>query len=80
MKHWGRGGENSGVPTPEGDGYIGTLNVYHELHCLKRIHQSMYPEYYWPEYDEHQLEMVRLHNGIVVLFGDKAYSVLTRML
>ncbi|PGH14927.1 hypothetical protein AJ79_02790 [Helicocarpus griseus UAMH5409] len=36
------------VRMPEGDGYIGTLNVYHELHCLKRIHKDM--------------EMNRLHN------------------
>lgn len=32
MKHYGR--EDLGVALPEGGGYIGTLNVYHELHCI----------------------------------------------
>jgi hypothetical protein len=80
MKHWGRGGQDSGVPTPEGDGYIGTLNVYHELHCLKRIHQSMYPDYYWPDYDDHKLELVRLHNGTVILSKNMLCSMLICML
>ena len=34
MRHYGR--EDIGVAIPEGDGYIGTLNVYHELHCIVR--------------------------------------------
>ncbi|KAF2139772.1 uncharacterized protein K452DRAFT_352505 [Aplosporella prunicola CBS 121167] len=60
MKHYER--EDIGVALPEGGGYIGTLNVYHELHCLKRLHQYMYQEYYWPDLDANQLEMNRLHN------------------
>ena len=32
MKRLGR--EDSGVRVPGGDDYIGTINVYHELHCL----------------------------------------------
>ena len=32
MKEYGR--EDFGVADPEGRGYIGTLNVYHELHCI----------------------------------------------
>ncbi|KAL2013558.1 hypothetical protein VTN00DRAFT_1083 [Thermoascus crustaceus] len=32
MRHYGR--EDLGVALPEGGGYIGTLNVYHELHCI----------------------------------------------
>lgn len=61
MRHYGR--EDSGVGLPEGGGYIGTLNVYHELHCLKRLHQYMYQEYYWPDLSPRQLELNRLHNG-----------------
>jgi hypothetical protein len=34
MRHYGR--EDLGVSVPEGGGYIGTLNVYHELHCIVR--------------------------------------------
>jgi len=32
MRAYGR--EDYGVADPEGRGYIGTLNVYHELHCI----------------------------------------------
>lgn len=47
MKQLGR--ENIGVAVPDGEGFLGTLNVYHEIHCLKRIHQFMYPDYYFGE-------------------------------
>jgi hypothetical protein len=32
MRHYGR--EDIGVALPDRDGYIGTLNVFHELHCI----------------------------------------------
>ncbi|KAG5914368.1 hypothetical protein E4U42_000525 [Claviceps africana] len=60
MDHYGR--RDIGVAVPEGGGYLGTLNVYHELHCLKRLHQYMYPEYYFPNLTAHQHELNRLHN------------------
>ncbi|KAG5290067.1 DUF3328 superfamily domain-containing protein [Histoplasma ohiense] len=60
IKHYDR--EDITVRTPDGDGYIGTLNVYHELHCLKRIHQYMYPDYYFPGLSANDIEMNRLHN------------------
>ncbi|KAJ6784142.1 hypothetical protein PWT90_04172 [Aphanocladium album] len=59
-KHYGR--EKIGVAVPGSADYIGTLNVFHELHCIKRLHQFMYPEYYFPDFTKHQLEMNRLHN------------------
>jgi mycotoxin biosynthesis protein UstYa len=34
IKSFGR--EDISVKIPDGDGYIGTLNVYHEIHCLVR--------------------------------------------
>ncbi|KAI0013866.1 hypothetical protein F4779DRAFT_624984 [Xylariaceae sp. FL0662B] len=60
MRHYGR--EEIGVIIPDGNGFIGTLNVYHELHCLKRIHQFMYPEYYFKDFTPRQHELNRLHN------------------
>jgi len=60
MRHYGR--EDIGVAVPDGEGYLGTLNVYHELHCLKRIHQYMYLDSYFPDLTEHQRELNRLHN------------------
>lgn len=60
IKRLGR--EDIGVRIPGDDGYIGTINVYHELHCLKRLHQYMYQEMYWTDLDDVQREMNRLHN------------------
>ncbi|KAI0123401.1 hypothetical protein BJ170DRAFT_107728 [Xylariales sp. AK1849] len=53
---------DTSVEVPEGGRYLGTLNVYHELHCLKRIHQFMYSDYYFPDISEHQKDVNRLHN------------------
>ena len=39
MKRIGR--EDIGVRIPGDDGYIGTINVYHELHCLVGILPSL---------------------------------------
>ncbi|KAB8236498.1 oxidase ustYa family protein [Aspergillus alliaceus] len=56
------GRENIGVAVPEGTGYLDTLNVYHELHCLKRIYRFMYPDYYFPGFTEEEHEMNWMHN------------------
>ncbi|KAK1981467.1 hypothetical protein LZ30DRAFT_592653 [Colletotrichum cereale] len=60
IRHYGR--QDTAVEVPEGGRYIGTLNVYHELHCLKRIHHFMYSDHYFPGLSEHQKELNRLHN------------------
>ncbi|KAI0123398.1 hypothetical protein BJ170DRAFT_697877 [Xylariales sp. AK1849] len=44
MEQLGR--DQFGVAVPDGSGFIGTLNVYHELHCIKRLYQYTYPEVY----------------------------------
>ncbi|KAK1574211.1 uncharacterized protein LY79DRAFT_524431 [Colletotrichum navitas] len=60
IQHYGR--QDTAVEVPEGGRYIGTLNVYHELHCLKRIHHFMYSDHYFPGLSKHQMELNRLHN------------------
>ncbi|PFH57164.1 hypothetical protein XA68_15424 [Ophiocordyceps unilateralis] len=60
MRHFGR--LNIGVAAPDGSGFLGTLNVFHEIHCLKRIKQYMYPDYYFPNMTDDAREMNRLHN------------------
>ncbi|KAE8451798.1 hypothetical protein EG329_002638 [Mollisiaceae sp. DMI_Dod_QoI] len=62
------GREDVGVRIPGDDGYIGTLNVYHEIHCLKRIHQYMYQDVYFPDIDDSQRELNRLHNEHCIHF------------
>lgn len=32
----------------DGSGFLGTMAVYHELHCLKRIRWWFYRDHYWP--------------------------------
>ncbi|KAI9748583.1 MAG: hypothetical protein M4579_007183 [Chaenotheca gracillima] len=56
------GRKDAGVALPDGSGYLGTLNVYHELHCVKRLKQYMYPEYYWPDLTKDEILLNRLHN------------------
>ncbi|POR31939.1 Uncharacterized protein TPAR_07846 [Tolypocladium paradoxum] len=59
----GYGREQFGVAIPSGKGYIGTLNVYHELHCIKRLYQDTYPEAYGKGLTSQQKEANRLHKG-----------------
>lgn len=60
MDHYGR--KDIGVAIPDGSGYVGTLNMYHELHCIKRLHQYMYQDYYFKDITPRQKEKNRLHN------------------
>ena len=36
------------LPLADGSGYLGTLAVYHELHCLKRLRKWIYKDTYYP--------------------------------
>ncbi|KAI1172137.1 hypothetical protein F4777DRAFT_590766 [Nemania sp. FL0916] len=36
-----------GIQLPDG-GYFATLAVYHDLHCLRRIHHVLYRDHYFP--------------------------------
>ncbi|KAH7075836.1 hypothetical protein BKA63DRAFT_565888 [Paraphoma chrysanthemicola] len=53
--------DRKGIPLPDG-GYLGALNVYHELHCVKRLHQYMYPDYYFPNLSKHERRLNFLHS------------------
>ncbi|KAI0505386.1 tat pathway signal sequence [Xylaria bambusicola] len=59
MKQWGR--ENYGVASPDGNGFLGTLNVYHELHCIKRLYQYTYPDTYAKGRTSGDIERDRAH-------------------
>ncbi|KAI0016888.1 hypothetical protein F4780DRAFT_757603 [Xylariomycetidae sp. FL0641] len=45
----------------DGSGYAGTLNVFHELHCVRFLHKYVWKEHYWPDSDEHQRENEKEH-------------------
>ncbi|KAJ4385387.1 hypothetical protein N0V93_009814 [Gnomoniopsis smithogilvyi] len=38
----------------DGSGYVGSLGVYHELHCLKRVRKMLYRDYYYPDMTAHE--------------------------
>ncbi|KAI0518511.1 hypothetical protein F5B22DRAFT_644816 [Xylaria bambusicola] len=55
----------------DGSGYMGSLAVFHELHCVKVLRQGLYKDFYWRnsterelvlkhEHMEHCLEVIRL--------------------
>jgi len=54
--------DEDAVQLPDGSGYIGSLNVYHEIHCVKWMHTYVYQEYYYPNLDDAQREENRLHS------------------
>ncbi|KAI1177766.1 hypothetical protein F4777DRAFT_576583 [Nemania sp. FL0916] len=39
--------EDKTVQLPDGD-YVGVINVFHDLHCLRRVGRMLYPDHYWP--------------------------------
>ncbi|KAI0378054.1 hypothetical protein F5Y04DRAFT_166361 [Hypomontagnella monticulosa] len=60
VRHFGR--EETAVALPDGSGYIGTLNVFHEIHCVRWLHKHLYQEIYWPGLDDVQREKNRVHS------------------
>ncbi|OHF01977.1 hypothetical protein CORC01_02855 [Colletotrichum orchidophilum] len=59
VHRWGR--EREAVKLPDG-GYLGMLSVFHELHCIKRLYQTLSPEYYFPNATEQEIDTNREHN------------------
>ncbi|KAI0521646.1 hypothetical protein F5B22DRAFT_643821 [Xylaria bambusicola] len=52
--------KEKGIQLPDGD-YIGTLNVFHDLHCLRRVTRLLYPEHYFPNITNEDKHMNLLH-------------------
>ncbi|KAL0943150.1 uncharacterized protein CTRU02_201036 [Colletotrichum truncatum] len=59
VHRWGR--EHEAVKLPDG-GYLGMLSVFHELHCIKRLYQTLSPEYYYPNATKEEIAINREHN------------------
>jgi len=45
-------------------GFVGSLEVYHDLHCLKRIRHYIYRETYFPNVTEEEWARHTFHTGI----------------
>ncbi|MCJ1319440.1 hypothetical protein MMC15_004776 [Xylographa vitiligo] len=41
--------QSHGILLGDGSGdYLATPTMYHDLHCIEFLHQSIYPDHYWP--------------------------------
>ncbi|ATY59809.1 hypothetical protein A9K55_006355 [Cordyceps militaris] len=57
------GRESTAVGMSDGSGYLGTLNVYHELHCVRWLHKYIYQDEYWPGLDDEQRRKNKIHSN-----------------
>ncbi|KAI0148692.1 hypothetical protein GGR57DRAFT_474021 [Xylariaceae sp. FL1272] len=53
--------ERDSIQLPNGN-YLANYAFIHELHCLKRLHQSYFPDYYWPDMTEEEKELQLEHS------------------
>ncbi|OAA74696.1 hypothetical protein LEL_08277 [Akanthomyces lecanii RCEF 1005] len=51
------------VGMSDGSGYLGTLNVYHELHCVRWLHKYVYQDEYWPALSDEQRQKNKVHSN-----------------
>ncbi|KAI3331283.1 hypothetical protein F4824DRAFT_298731 [Ustulina deusta] len=49
-----------GIQLPDGD-YLGTLNVFHDLHCLRRLARLLYVDHYFPNITDEDKYMNLMH-------------------
>ncbi|KAK1981459.1 hypothetical protein LZ30DRAFT_592615 [Colletotrichum cereale] len=54
--------EDSAVALSDGSGYAGSLNVYHELHCVRWLHKYVWNDKYWPDADAETKRKNRSHS------------------
>ena len=55
---------SASIRIPETDNmYFAGLGVFHELHCLKRLRQYTWKDYYFPDISEEDERLNRLHTG-----------------
>ncbi|KAJ1324168.1 oxidase UstYa family protein [Microdochium nivale] len=55
------GRAETAVKLPDG-GYLGMLTAYHEIHCVKRLYQSLHREHYMPNSTAEELEVNMGHD------------------
>ncbi|KAK0609411.1 hypothetical protein B0T14DRAFT_608188 [Immersiella caudata] len=60
MRELGR--EAEGVRLTDSSGYLGQLTVYHNLHCVQRLHRFIHLDYYFPNITDTEYKLLHLHN------------------
>lgn len=51
----------SSIPLADGSGYVASLGVYHELHCIKLLKHWIHKDYYLAGWDEDRVEQYWKH-------------------
>jgi len=59
MKKLGR--EKTGIRLDNGN-YLGNFAWVHQLHCIKRLHQAHFPDRYYPNMTEFEVELQKEHS------------------
>ena len=52
------------VKLTDGTGSYATLAVFHGLHCVERMHHTLYPDHYYPNMTEQETLLLRIHSGM----------------
>ncbi|ODH46887.1 hypothetical protein GX48_07030 [Paracoccidioides brasiliensis] len=50
------------VALPDGSGYAGTLNVFHELHCVRWLYKFVHKDHYFKGATAHEEAIMELHS------------------
>ncbi|KAG5288606.1 DUF3328 superfamily domain-containing protein [Histoplasma capsulatum var. duboisii H88] len=50
------------VALPDGSGYAGTLNVFHELHCIWWLYKYVHKDHYFEGATPHEQAIMKLHS------------------
>ncbi|KAI6093648.1 hypothetical protein F4821DRAFT_221079 [Hypoxylon rubiginosum] len=53
--------DTTSLPFQDGDGYLGMLGVYHQLHCLKQLRKWIYRDYYYRDESQSVLDERAFH-------------------
>ncbi|KAI0153131.1 hypothetical protein GGR57DRAFT_512940 [Xylariaceae sp. FL1272] len=68
MRRLGR--EEEGIQLP-GGGYFGTLAIFHDLHCLRRVHHAFYRDHYFPNLTKKEKWLDQMHAAFAKAFNAK---------
>ena len=56
-------GDDSIIELTDKSGYYVTVSAFHGLHCIRRLHQYIYPETYYSDATDNELWFLRRHTG-----------------
>ncbi|MCJ1473609.1 hypothetical protein MMC13_002260 [Lambiella insularis] len=58
FKHYNK----DGILLGDGSGYLATITMYHDMHCIRYLRQTLYADYYFPNHTERERIARRNHS------------------